>query len=197
MGVSRWGGPSRRTRGIPPALFSMATRPIRQPPATKTDLPCVPRLIFLLSASAFSSSLLFPPRPPAPPPPPPSPSRALQPFFVSPLLLSRSFSPGLVYIYAFTRTYTTRTIDEARTKEAAKPRSCRSSFPLLLLLLLLGRSSVYFLPVHTTRVYTYLVARTQSEATGGVVDAKQRNRGKTGSPIDFADDRYNPVGTFN
>lgn len=39
-----------------PALFAMATRPIRQPPATKTDLPCVPRLIFLPSAS---SSLIF------------------------------------------------------------------------------------------------------------------------------------------
>lgn len=36
----------------PPALFSMATRPIRQPPATETDLPCVPGgLIFLSCAS--------------------------------------------------------------------------------------------------------------------------------------------------
>lgn len=36
----------------------MATRPIRQPPATKTDLPCVARLIFLsYLASAYTSSL--------------------------------------------------------------------------------------------------------------------------------------------
>lgn len=40
-----------------PALFSMATRPIRQPPATKTDLPCVARLIFL---SYLASAYLFP-----------------------------------------------------------------------------------------------------------------------------------------
>lgn len=62
MGVSRRGGPRRTNREYtPPALFSMATRPIRQPPATETDLPCVPRLISFPSTSAF----LFPP-PPSP-----------------------------------------------------------------------------------------------------------------------------------
>lgn len=42
MGVSRWGGPESREY---PA-FSMATRPIRQPPTTKTDLPCVANVSF-------------------------------------------------------------------------------------------------------------------------------------------------------
>lgn len=51
MGVSRWGGPESREY---PA-FSMATRPIRQPPTTKTDLPCVANVSF----PPFSSSSFF------------------------------------------------------------------------------------------------------------------------------------------
>lgn len=131
MGVSRWGGPSRRTRGIPPALFSMATRPIRQPPATKTDLPCVPRLIFLLSASTYSSLLvlllvvvLLS-----------SSSTStttsftivlLQPFFVSLLPLSRSFFPDLV-------THTRLHVHDAQTlgrREKEEKRS-RAKLPVL------------------------------------------------------------------
>ena len=51
MGVSRWGGPESREY---PA-FSMATRPIRQPPTTKADLPCVAYAFFL----PFSFPFLF------------------------------------------------------------------------------------------------------------------------------------------
>lgn len=153
MGVSRWGGPSRRTRGIPPALFSMATRPIRQPPATKTDLPCVPRLIFLLSASTYSSLLvlllvvvLLA-----------SSSSStttsftivlLQPFFVSLLPLSRSFFPDLV---THTRLHVHDARAKGRKRRSEAARNYRSSFPFLHLLLLLrllpslGRSPVYFL----------------------------------------------------
>lgn len=134
MGVSRWGGPSRRTRGIPPALFSMATRPIRQPPATKTDLPCVPRLIFLLSASTYSSLLvlllvvvLLS-----------SSSTStttsftivlLQPFFVSLLPLSRSFFPDLV-THTRLHVHDAQTLGRKGEREEAKPRE--TTGPLFL-----------------------------------------------------------------
>lgn len=187
MGVSRWGGPSRRTRGIPPALFSMATRPIRQPPATKTDLPCVPRLIFLLSAFAC----LFPPRPP-PPCPPPRPSSsttsftiALQPFFVSPLLLSRSFFPSLVCTYTFTRMYMTHTYRRGKGAKGRKRRSRETADPFFLLLFYFfsSHSAIYFLLSLRTlssaasyevymRVYMLLVAHTVKNEV--VMDAKQR-----------------------
>lgn len=55
MGVSRWGGPESREY---PA-FSMATRPIRQPPTTKADLPCVAYAFSCLFLSLFFLFLIF------------------------------------------------------------------------------------------------------------------------------------------
>lgn len=155
MGVSRWGGPSRRTRGIPPALFSMATRPIRQPPATKTDLPCVPRLIFLLSASTYSSLLvlllvvvLL------------SSSSSstttsftivlLQPFFVSLLPLSRSFFPDLV-THTRLHVHDAQTLGRKGEREEAKPRE--TTGPLFLFFIFFCFFVFFFLSVALPSIF--------------------------------------------
>lgn len=155
MGVSRWGGPSRRTRGIPPALFSMATRPIRQPPATKTDLPCVPRLIFLLSASTYSSLLvlllvvvLL------------SSSSSstttsftivlLQPFFVSLLPLSRSFYPDLV-THTRLHVHDAQTLGRKGEREEAQPRE--TTGPLFLFFIFFCFFVFFFLSVALPSIF--------------------------------------------
>lgn len=121
-----------------PALFAMATRPIRQPPATKTDLPCVPRLIFLLSASSLVLSY--------------SCDRSLclraVPFVSSLFFLLVSFAHTRLYI---------------RKARRAGERSCRAPLPLSISAFhpFSSRSFSLSLRLH---VFLYAIKKTNTSA---------------------------------
>lgn len=170
MGVSRWGGPESREY---PA-FSMATQPIRQPLTTKeTDLPCVAYIFTLFCFSFFFSPFIsFYPSIL-------STVETSNPLFILPSFVSPSLS---LHPFFVSFRFVSFIFEEEGRGEG-------ETIPLLSNIVdLTFRAQNSFSHACYTNLCLYIYIYAWQYAC---IHRDARVN------IDFADDWYNPVGTFN